>query len=261
MWSNLIHNPNNETLPPLFLKESHITWLQVSDINSQVDAPATVRATAYKYRFNQPTFFVHSFAFVGAFSWGPLPRWVALLPWSMTVSSPCSIAFLLRSGQSCLLSSAQATLELLETMTLSLRWHCRSYILIHCCCCLRCHPKIAGVIDIPARFFSCGVNGIRMSVSYETGKGDMHFSWACVCAVPKTSTVLGCLWQERAAFDGLVFACEMAMAGSGVFTWTCYGSGKGERSETEGARHSNWHSPHLCGRNKEVKCRWDSDQL
>lgn len=45
-----------------------------------------------------------------------------------------------------------------------------------------------------------------MSISYETGEGGMHFSWARVCAGPQTSTVPGFFWQERAAFDGLMFS-------------------------------------------------------
>lgn len=44
--------------------------------------------------------------------------------------------------------------------------------------------------------------------------GHAFFMGPCLCC----AIDLRCLWQESTAFDGLVFACETAMAGSGVFT-------------------------------------------
>lgn len=132
------------------------------------------------------------------FSWGPLPQWAGLLPCSITVSSPCSTAFLLRSGQSAfyhLLSDAGAAGDTDPRIKRHLILHSYPLLLLP-----TLPLKIACVIDIPARFFSWGVNGIRMSVSYETGEGDMHFSWARVCAGPQTSTVPGFLLARKSSF-------------------------------------------------------------
>lgn len=234
----------------------------------------TVRATAYLHKCNQAPCFIYSFIFAeggGVFfsssiGCGPLSWRVGLLPYSITVSLPYSTAFSATFRPNGILSSAQALPALLETLTLSLGWHCRSNMLIHHCCCLRYHH-----LKCWCNWYSCEVFQLGCEWNpderflWNRQRGHAFFMDLRLCWCHRLP--LWHLWQERAAFDVLVRrlwqapACLLGRAGAVPRACEPYDGGEGKGSETGSARHSNWHSSHLCSRTKEVKCRWDSDQL
>lgn len=223
----------------------------------------TVWAMAYVHKFTQAPCFIYSFIFAeggGIFFEGissgllPTAGWITpLLDHSfIAVLDSISATF----GPNGILSSAQAMPAPLEALTLSLGWHCRCNMLIRCCCCLRCH------LNCWCNWYSCEVfqPGCEWNPDEHflcnRHKGHAFFMYPCLRGCHRLPLCRGvCGKKER------LLMRETVLAGSSVFTRTCPARANPTTAAKASARHSNWHSSHLCSRNKEVKCRWDSDQL
>lgn len=151
--------------------------------------------------------------------------------------------------------------------------------------CLRRHP------NCQRNWYSCVVFRLRWEWNPDecflwNTQRDMHFSWARVCSVPWIFSDCGCLcehvcggvkkgsswcvcvclWEGKRAVNAsaCVRACRMYLCVCGC-EWMVKRGRARERESWNRARehktHSNWHSSHLCSRNNEVKCWWDSDPL